>query len=388
VTIPGGMNDGFRPPNNHYLILHEYTGFDHRDVQTIKKFVLTRKGSNCSESERLHAIWICVSVLDLMDGKLDEEVKAILDIGIPVVLVFTKFDIYVSRLHPTSGDHELERAGYSAYAMCEQSCRSLFHRNIKDVPAVIVSTEPVFGSLVHKLVTTTDELIMAHSSNPLESPRVRKAQSRMPPMLLAWSISQRASHGIIIETAIEVGRSKYWRGLSDDEDFAAYTLESYLDAIHTDIVDVWNFSGTDEYLWSEAFKVEILRLVEDLNRLSALSRPKRRGTLGTGPVGVAAPRPNDPYQNNSENICCVMGYIVDLTAILFALFMTPGSVTINEVQLAMKAFVDSGHKSTIHAEICSFISAEPALIHLENVVMEKVIDLIKQYCVPPHSDYC
>jgi len=79
-----------------------------------------------------------------------------------------------------------------------------------------------------------------------------------------------------------------------------------------------------------------------------------------------------------------MGYIVDLIAILSALFTSPGDVTINEVQSAMKVFVDSPRKSTIHAEICSFIAAEPVLIHLErDVIVEKVIDLIKQYCVPP-----
>ena len=38
---------------------------------------------------------------------------------------------------------------------------------------------------------------------------------------------------------------EYWRGLSSDEDFAGYTLKSYLSAIHTDIVDVWNFPDKD-----------------------------------------------------------------------------------------------------------------------------------------------
>ena len=90
---------------------------------------------------------------------------------------------------------------------------------------------------------------------------------------------------------------------------------------------------------------------------------------------------------SNENICCVMGYIVDLTAILCALFTSPGDVTTNGVQSAVKDFVDSGCKSTIHANISSFIAAGPALMYFErDVVMEKVIDLIKQFCVPPHGD--
>ena len=82
-----------------------------------------------------------------------------------------------------------------------------------------------------------------------------------------------------------------------------------------------------------------------------------------------------------------MGYIVDLTAILCALFTSSGDLKINGVRSTMKDFVDSDCKSTIHTEICSFIAAGPVLIHLKrDVVMEKVIDLIKQFCVPPHSD--
>ncbi|KAH9953162.1 hypothetical protein BC827DRAFT_1250039, partial [Russula dissimulans] len=77
-----------------------------------------------------------------------------------------------------------------------------------------------------------------------------------------------------IQASIEVGRSKYWRGLSSDEDFVEYTLESYLTAIHTDIVDVWNFpvKDGDQYLRSKEFKAELFHLVEDLNGISASSR--------------------------------------------------------------------------------------------------------------------
>jgi len=349
---------------------------------------VTRRDSNRPQSERLHAIWVCVSVLDLIDGKLDDGVKAILGLGVPIVLVLTKFDIYVSRVQfsTASEDHEFEQASYTAYAVCERSCRSWFNESIGDVPAAIVSTEPVFGSLINKLITTTDQLIIAHSCNTLELSKAQKAQSRMSPVLFAWSISQRASHDVIMQAAIEVGRTKYCRGLSS-EGFAGYTLESYLNAIHTDIVDVWNFPDKDKYLWSKEFKAEMFHLVEDLNHIIASSRPKRKGTLGTRPAGIAASRMNDPYQNSNENICCMMGYIVDLTAILCALFTSPGDVTTNGVQSAVRDFVDSGCKSTIHADISSFIAAEPALMYFErDVVMEKVIDLIKQFCVPPHGD--
>jgi hypothetical protein len=50
---------------------------------------------------------------------------------------------------------------------------------------------------------TTDQLIVAHSRDTLRLSRAQKAQSRMSPVLLAWSISQRVSHDVIMQAAIE-----------------------------------------------------------------------------------------------------------------------------------------------------------------------------------------
>jgi hypothetical protein len=61
---------------------------------------------------------------------------------VPVMIVFTKFDLLVSRVQfdNTRGDtqrHEDPVAG--AHAMYGKLCRSLFHREPKDGPAVIFS---------------------------------------------------------------------------------------------------------------------------------------------------------------------------------------------------------------------------------------------------------
>ena len=57
----------------------------------------------------------------------------------PVLIVFTKFDLLVSRVRSdiTPGKHEDPRA--KAQAMYEDLCRSQFHKDPKDVPAVIFS---------------------------------------------------------------------------------------------------------------------------------------------------------------------------------------------------------------------------------------------------------
>jgi hypothetical protein len=81
---------------------------------------------------------------------------------------------------------------------------------------------------------------------------------------------------------------------------------------------------------------------------------------------------------SSENICLVVGYIVDLTLILCGVFISPGNVSPSQVQSVMNAFAGS-HKTNIHDEICRFIRAVPGFGYRDNdVVMEKIIDLIRQ----------
>ena len=60
---------------------------------------------------------------------------------VPVVLVFTKFDVVVSQvLFDIGGDAQHHaHARTSAITMYEESCRRLFHKESRDVPAEIVS---------------------------------------------------------------------------------------------------------------------------------------------------------------------------------------------------------------------------------------------------------
>ena len=62
----------------------------------------------------------------------------------PVIVVFTKFDLVVSQiLLDTEGEssQHLGQARARAYTQYEQSCHSLFGREPKNIPAEIVSGE-------------------------------------------------------------------------------------------------------------------------------------------------------------------------------------------------------------------------------------------------------
>ncbi len=89
-----------------------------------------------------------------------------------------------------------------------------------------------------------------------------------------------------------------------------------------------------------------------------------------------------------------MGYIVNLAVILDDIFRTTGgNVTENAALRVMGTHVRSGPRNSIHQDIRSFVEATlpngtQQGVALEfaktkqDVIMERIIDLIKTYCVP------
>ncbi|KAN0136280.1 hypothetical protein V8E53_005885 [Lactarius tabidus] len=370
------INASISPDGNRYLVVHEYSGFESGDaqsLQTIQQFISTHTDASRPVSKRLHAIWICVPMSDAVERGLCEGVKTILGMGkVPVMIVFTKFDLLVSRVQfdNTRGDtqrHEDPVAG--AHAMYGKLCRSLFHREPKDGPAVIFSGKQEYGNLIDELTSNTHAFIKTASHNSTDRPTSSQGQLPVPPIpaLLGWSIAQRVNHHITIQASIEVGRYRYWCSLGSSQAFTGQTLESCVNVIHEDIINVWNFEDTERYLLNRDFKARMTRLVGDL----AASKPttQRQWT-------------NDTYKNSHENIRCIMAYIVDLTVILNGLFISSHSVSATEVQSAMKDYAQNGAWSQVHTEIRSFVAEMPFTYHERDTIMEKIIDLITQNCIP------
>ena len=90
---------------------------------------------------------------------------------------------------------------------------------------------------------------------------------------------------------------------------------------------------------------------------------------------------------SQENVRCVMGYIVDLTVILDDIFrIAAGNVSASDVQSATDRHIRSGRRDRIHRDIGSFVTETFAIrftVPQRDLVLEKIIDLIRQYCVPP-----
>jgi hypothetical protein len=89
---------------------------------------------------------------------------------------------------------------------------------------------------------------------------------------------------------------------------------------------------------------------------------------------------------SKENICLVVGYIIDLLLILCRVFSSR-NVSSGEIQSAINNFAGSSLKTSIHNDISSFINTVPQFQYHDNdVIIAKITDLTLRNCDPPWSN--
>ncbi|KAN0135836.1 hypothetical protein V8E53_006288 [Lactarius tabidus] len=382
-----GINVEFRPEDNRYLVVHECSGFgsqaeDSQNLRTIRDFISFRTDQSCPPSERLHAVWICIPASDAITGRFGEGVEEILGMNnVPVILVLTKFDAVVSEVlfDIARGDVlQYERARATARAMCKVSLRRRFDRDPTDVPAEIVSAEPIYADLIEKLVVTTDGFVLG-SRRPSTGFGVPGERSRVSAVPLAWSAALRVCHSILLQTSIEVGRSKYWRRLWSSVNFDDHPLKSCVNIIHVDLVEIWNLNDKTGYLSSDGFKATMSHLVGDLVGYDRGPYPS------VTEVGFAN-WVHGVYGGSQENVRGIMAYIKHLTVIFDAIFSTiSGNISQENVQLVIDWHVRSGKKDKIHRKIRGFVGEAFDIgfsARHQDLILERIIDLIQEFCVP------
>jgi hypothetical protein len=157
--------------------------------------------------------------------------------------------------------------------------------------------------------------------------------------------------------------------------------------IHNDIVKIWNQDDRNRYLSSDQFKINMSHVVKDLAVPAGGASTSDWNASGD----KLADWVYDIYRGRQENVQCVMGYIVNLTVILDEMFRTAASnvVTEDAALMVMETYVRSSRRDSIHQDIRRFVTetfpnrfANPQ----KDLVLEKIIDLIRQYCTPPFRE--
>jgi len=127
-------------------------------------------------------------------------------------------------------------------------------------------------------------------------------------------------------------------------------------------------------------------LIKDLagpaNSLSSSDRTRSAGDY--------ADWTQDVFRGSPENIRCVVGYIVDLTVIMDGIFkVAAGDLLPDYADQVLERHVRSGYREAIHRDIRSFVMEAFALrfsLPQKDLLLEKTIDLIEQYCVFPSGN--
>ncbi|KIK56264.1 hypothetical protein GYMLUDRAFT_263753 [Collybiopsis luxurians FD-317 M1] len=388
---------------NSRFILHDSQGFaagETQNFETVKKF-LDDRARQPELKDRLHAIWFCVEVPTENGALFETADQKFLQLNlhnVPVVVVFTKFDLLVRKLEKEAvedvDDERLEElVRQKAEGIFERTCvRPLMAITTNHSYVKVSNSERYRNTLIHLVDETRNRL-----------------DDRM---WILWALAQRASVDEKIDACIAVGKRKYWRGLAASLHFPGRNLKECLHRIHDDIIDVWNFSDPKAFLKSHEFKVLMSHMVKDLDDRGPIQRrsgviASATGTIGAvtsiipGAVVFAIPAAVGvavaqwlffAYQEAPAILQLMMGYICDLTTLLQCLFWVMRvhgeAIELEEdfIALAFDALKETGAQKLIHQKIRVFIDDTATFkLHQKDVALDELIKIIRNVRFKPEE---
>ncbi|KAG5729609.1 hypothetical protein E4T56_gene18837, partial [Termitomyces sp. T112] len=349
------INREYTSDDNPRFALHDSKGFepgstDHWGI--VQEFIRQRSKKGLSIEQRLHALWLCIetprSGSRLMQTADEELFKFATDCKIPVIVVFTKFDLLCNEFYAKAARFQEEHADSSmvqdqvvneAHSSLRASIevfrhqvdltkrkRILWSHSRQPLSCVGVSTNRHFPGFLHTLEELTD---------------VTRKCLHTQETFVPWAVAQRIDSKQKVETSIEEGSKRYWKDMAKSTVFRDHILKDCLWRIHLDIIKVWNFRDPQGLLIGREFHVQMLKLIEEFvpqpqNRLSTMRHLPVVAALAAifgplfpplaialGAVGftvVAIEFLYHKYREAPETALFLEAYIVDLTLFLHELF--------------------------------------------------------------------
>ncbi|KIL61356.1 hypothetical protein M378DRAFT_180096 [Amanita muscaria Koide BX008] len=372
-------------PHNEYLVVHDSEGYepgDPRKFEVIKKFI-TKRCNAKNFSEKLHAVWLCITI-PFGNGRVLE-----------------------------TGDEEICNLKQLGAKYGEESLPKLVQITLKNIsiPKHPQQTKPFLKRL-------TEGISKKKVGIPDEDHTVSPAEDYSDPRTLMLVFAQRVDINSKLAASISIGKRKYWSGLASGFHFRNSTIWHCLKVIHTDIINVWNIrglnqvylelaihtvrlTGYDKYLLSDGFRGKISIIVGELRpdvpgqrwkstNLAELLTVAGDKVVSAGPAAVVmapvaaavalAAWVHEIYKQAPHIIRCFMGYIVDLTIIMQTLFKIPaqdrdGNIETTRVEEILDNFAASPIKDTVHDEIRVFVDGLRSRFE-KDAIIEKIDSLI------------
>ncbi|KAJ6471428.1 hypothetical protein C8R45DRAFT_1014338 [Mycena sanguinolenta] len=410
--------------HNAYFVLHDSMGFEPgntKEFETAKEFFKSR-GKRAPLKDRVHAIWLCIKVPHagsrVFETGDEEFLKLAATAKVPVVVVFTQFDILYSGIEMGLTDEEMKLPADQLRRLCSQRAEEGFKeiclpplQNIDPVPrhartsGLGANSNPDRRALADLIRTT---LNLLSDTSGFVGKILSGAQNRET-VWIASAIAQRGSAQANIDGSIKIGMKRYWRGIASSTKFPGFKLDKCLNTIHFDIVTPWNFNDPNSLLRGKLFleKMQTItqavvpsedeikawfgtvkNIVGTAGAISAATHPFVFPILaGIGLSGLFIKWLSTVYKRTPQALRLFMGYIVDLTLVLDQLFVIiltldpPNLLTQTEIDAALDKY-SSGAADTVHSEIREYCNdATFAQICRSNKAEEKITELIDTHRV-------
>ncbi|KAH9911295.1 hypothetical protein B0H21DRAFT_887540 [Amylocystis lapponica] len=421
---------------NPRFVMHDPQGYEPGETQkfdTLKMFIEGRCQEE-DESKRLHAIWLCIST-PFAGGRVwergDEKLFKLKRRNVPIIVVFTKFDYlfakYESEMNKrrdAMSDVESAKLQQDVEKMYHDVCIKPLKAGLKfNVPPYLrVSVVPGYEDTLANLVETTQKQMRAGSLSRFQLPWKSgngpgdDSDPTLRPSEVVLATAQGVDADSKIKASIECVTqflAEYWWELPFSTVFKDKALHVCFDALHKDIILVWNFTDIHDILSSLEFRFKFLETLQDLIDEQGTKRRHNiklqdiiqviGATAGFVPHAVIIIPPiaavvlianflYDVYENTPSTVCCLMAYIIDLTLVMHRLFQRSrpsnsaplSSATVDEV---LEEFDTSAEKKKIHDALREFVKHTSfSQASKSNFVFQKVVSLIREHTEPTNGD--
>ncbi|KAG2159537.1 uncharacterized protein EDB93DRAFT_1116177 [Suillus bovinus] len=345
---------------NDRFILHESKGFEAGSagrLEIVRDFIEHRR--NMSPEHQLHAIWLCIEIpragQRLHEGREEFfKLKRKGTLGnVPLIVVFTKYDILVDRVERTldktfldglSDEAIKELVNNRAEAELQDICiRPLQKFAGPDIPHVTISTKEDYKGTLTNLIQLTEYCAGQYLA------------SEVAMMTL---IAQRADLGLKIRASIGVGKRRYWKVLLSCTIFMKHKICECLHVLHTDIVEVWNFNDAHRYLHSEAFRTVMMKMVE------------------VGPT-----RTYRHFSLDGSVLQRFMSYTVHLTLVLQTLFLVlpTGPLTLRVIKLTVNSYLASPMSEQVSIRVQDCNRPLTILERMDRDTLDRLVEVMQFY---------
>ncbi|KAJ7446956.1 hypothetical protein FB451DRAFT_1148128 [Mycena latifolia] len=349
------INEEITSMQNPLFVVHDSMGFEpgqSKNFEAATRFLESRSGYGVALKDRVHVIWLCIQVPYAGGRVFEKGDEAFLELAsstkVPVVVVFTQFDKLITRMHQALTAEEKKGPAEQISVLRTDKAHAEFQKlcvgPLKRIDSELRHART--SGLAGRPNSKPDRQalgILIHITQSLVRDLANVAKDKQGVVPMVSAMAQRASAQVKIDTSIQVGMKRYWKGLASNTNFLGWKFEECLSTIHEEITDSWNFNDPGDLLNGPEFVKKIKTLaqlvtpeaseatswfgnVEHIQAFAGFGTTIIAVTAGpaVAAIGLSAffiQWITQAYNKTPETLRCFIGYIVGLTIVMDHLFL-------------------------------------------------------------------